>query len=393
VWTVALVTGGFSVTAGASYEHVYVHVPFCRRRCSYCDFSIAVRRTIPVVAFNDAIMAEVATRGVRLDPPHLKTLYLGGGTPSQLGPEGVADLLARFRQVAGVGELSTFGRDTEITLEVNPEDVTDPAAAAWAEAGVNRVSLGVQSFHGPTLVWMHRGHTPADVTRAVADLRRAGIENISIDLIFAVPVALGRDWPADLSQALALEPAHLSVYGLTVEPHTPLGRWTARGTATEAPEESWAEQFMVGHETLTGVGYEHYEVSNYGRPGRHSRHNRAYWSGAAYLGLGPSAHGFDGSERRWNEPAYAAWLELVRSGADPLKGGERLGADERSAEEVYLGLRTTDGLAIRHSDVKMVTPWIDSGWAEVVADRVRLTADGWLRLDALAAALTSHRSR
>jgi oxygen-independent coproporphyrinogen-3 oxidase len=380
------------MTPGAGYQHIYVHVPFCRRRCSYCDFSIAVRKSVPAGAFIDAIMAEVATRASRLDPSDLRSLYLGGGTPSQLGGDGIAALLGGFQRQAGVGGFSTGAGSAEVTIEVNPEDVTPQAAARWVEAGVNRVSLGAQSFHDPALEWMHRGHTSEGVGRAVRDLRSAGVRNLSLDLIFALPTALGRDWSRDLDSALELEPEHLSLYGLTVEPHTPLGRWTARGDAIEAPEDRYAEEFLEADERLTAAGFEHYEVSNYGKPGRHSRHNSAYWSGVPYLGLGPSAHGFDGIERRWNIRALASWEAAVGVGRDPIEGSERLDAAARVAESVYLGLRTSSGLQVSQLELKTVTPWLGAGWGRLDGDRLVLSAAGWLRLDSIAATLTSLRS-
>jgi oxygen-independent coproporphyrinogen-3 oxidase len=239
---------------------------------------------------------------------------------------------------------------------------------------------------------MHRGHTPEGIEAAVRDLRSAGIRNLSLDLIFAVPTALGRTWRTDLDRALELEPEHLSLYGLTVEPHTPLGRWTARGEAIEAPEERYAEEFMEAHELLSAAGYEHYEVSNYGKPGRHSRHNRAYWSGVPHLGLGPSSHGFDGNVRRWNIPGLAAWETALAAGRDPLEGSELLDDAARGAEAVYLGLRTTDGLIVSQNERKTVSSWIDQSWGRMEGERLILTATGWLRLDAIAASLTSLRS-
>lgn len=375
-----------------TYPHVYVHVPFCARRCSYCDFSIAVRRVVPVARFNDAIMAELATRGVDLRAGELRSLYLGGGTPSQLGGVGVARLVHEILAQAGVENSSTRDR-IEVTIEANPEDVTAEAATAWQSAGINRVSIGAQSFDPGVLRWMHRGHGPERVGEAVRQLRDAGIADVSLDLIFAVPADLGRSWERDVALALELDPTHLSVYGLTVEPRTPLGRWRDRGAVAEAPEERFEQEFLLAHETLTAAGFDHYEVSNYGRPGRHSRHNGAYWSGAPYLGLGPSAHGFDGRSRRWNTAPFAGWLEAVEGGRDPVSGEEIIGKAEASDEAVYLGLRTAHGLSVRENELETVTPWIARGWGELLEGRLRLTPLGWLRLDAIAAALTSLRSR
>jgi oxygen-independent coproporphyrinogen-3 oxidase len=240
---------------------------------------------------------------------------------------------------------------------------------------------------------MHRGHSAAGAEAAVRAIRAGGIDEVSLDLIFAIPDQVGVNrFASDIDRALALEPTHLSVYGLTVEPRTPLGRWTARGTVEEAPEERYAAEFLLAHDRLSDAGFEHYEVSSYARPGHRAVHNAAYWSGAPYLGLGPSAHGFDGRTRRWNTPAYTAWCTQVEQGVDPVAGEEEIGPEERLAEEVYLGLRTIDGLVLRPEDQATIAPWIDAGWGRLTGDRLVLTPDGWLRIDALAAALTSVRS-
>lgn len=380
------------MTAASSdtrYHHVYVHVPFCARRCSYCDFAIAVRSQVPVRAFVQGVNAELDARGLNASGPTtpVASLYLGGGTPSRLGGDGVRELLdvlrARFAPE----------QDAEITIEANPEDVSAEHARLWAAAGVSRVSLGVQSFNDRVLAWMHRVHSADAATRAVETLRDAGIRDVSVDLIFAVPTELERDWSADVAQALALAPTHVSLYGLTIEADTPLGKWTSRGEAVEAPEAAYEGEFLHAHHVISAAGFEHYEVSNYGLPGKHARHNSAYWRGVPYLGLGPSAHGYDGHERRWNTRAYSAWQRLVDVGSDPLGGAESLTAVNREAEQVYLGLRTSEGLLLRDGERALVQPWEGAGWVSLGADGVlRCTATGWLRLDALAAALTMHRS-
>jgi oxygen-independent coproporphyrinogen III oxidase len=236
---------------------------------------------------------------------------------------------------------------------------------------------------------MHREHSPEATVQAFRLLREGGISNLSLDLIFAVPGHLGRDWARDLDLALALGPDHLSFYGLTIEAQTPLGRWAARGEVAEAPEERYEAEFLLAHDRLTGAGLEHYEVSNYALPGRRAVHNSAYWSGVAYLGLGPSAHGFDGSVRRWNRRAYVEWLRTVQEGLDPVEGRETLTASDRESERIYLGLRTTDGLLLRQNELKTVSRWIDAGWGVLHGERLVLTPSGWLRLDSLAPALAA----
>jgi oxygen-independent coproporphyrinogen-3 oxidase len=370
-----------------SAAHVYIHVPFCARRCVYCDFSIAVRSRVPVDEYLRSLDREWTLRHPER-PGRLDTLYFGGGTPSKLGGEGVARLLDVARRHAG------FDSYTEVTLEANPEDVTAAAGRAWREAGVTRVSLGVQSFNDAILQWMHRTHDAVRARTAVEVLREVGLSNLSIDLIFATPPHVARDWAADLDSALGLGVPHISVYGLTVEPHTPLGRQVARQDAAEAPEESFERQFIRAHDDLTTSGYDHYEVSNYGRPGAHSRHNWAYWRRNPYIGLGPSAHEFLGGHRRWNKDAYAHWTTALEQGEDPVGGAEVLDSDQIVAEEIYLGLRTGTGLSVSPEEREHSAKWIDAGWAEIVgADRLRLTATGWLRLDAIASNLTALRSR
>lgn len=363
-------------------RHVYIHVPFCARRCTYCDFSIAVRQSTPTEEYLRALRAELQSV-----PPHrVDTIYFGGGTPSRLGPAGVAGLLDAVR------ERYEPAPGAEITLEANPDDVSPAAAAAWRSAGITRLSIGAQSFDDRVLAWMHRTHTAAAVPSAVRAAREAGFTSISLDLIFALPESLRRDWARDLDSAAILVPDHISLYGLTVEPRTPLARWRERGVIAEAPEENYEREYFLAHERLTSAGFEHYEVSNFGLPGFESRHNSAYWALVPYAGHGPSAHRFDGAIRSWNVSAYAGWLERLRRGNDVTVDSERLTSEQRELERVYLGLRTTRGCDLGGTDPSLVEPWLAAGWAVQAGPIVRLTPAGWLRLDAIAAALTVHRS-
>lgn len=372
------------------YEYLYLHVPFCARRCSYCDFSIAVRREVPWRAYAAAVARECDIRDVRGQTAPLRTVYLGGGTPSRLGIDGVAATLDALR------EYVAWDDDAEVTLEANPEDVTVDAVRAWRAAGVNRLSIGIQSFDDLVLSWMHRVHDASAARKAVEAAREGGVHAFSLDLIFATPDRLARDWERDVAQIIALGPDHVSLYGLTVEPHTPLGRWHARGQEQEAAEDRYEREFLLAHDMLGAAGFEHYEVSNFGRPGKRARHNSAYWHGAPYLGLGPSAHGFDGMARRWNIEAYAAWDRAVGMLTDPVGGEEFLSEENRIAEAVYLGLRTTDGLVLEDGEWSRVEPWSDAGWITTQrgpdGQRIVCTPTGWLRLDALAADLTAFRS-
>src|SRR5690606_18225905 len=227
-------------------------------------------------------------------PLQLRTVYVGGGTPSLLGAGAMEALRRRLEPYVRLAD------DVEWTVEANPESFDEAVARGWREAGVNRLSLGAQTFDEGALRWMGRLHDADGPARAVEAARRAGIENVSLDLIFGLPARLGRDWGADLDRALALEPTHVSLYGLTAEPATPLGRWVGEGRETLADEDAYEAEYMLAADRLAAAGYVHYEVSNFARPGRESRHNSAYWTGAAYLGLGPSAHSYVPPERRWN---------------------------------------------------------------------------------------------
>lgn len=376
---------GAALPAIEHARHLYVHVPFCARRCSYCDFAISVRRFVPVDDFIAGVEREAPLRLTR--PLDLLTLYLGGGTPSRLGGDGIARLTDALARV------SRFGAGAEVTMEANPDDVSERRVRAWRDAGINRLSLGIQSFDPGVLAWMHRTHDAADGARAVAIARDHGFAELSLDLIFAVPEALGRDWSRDLDEALALEPSHISLYGLTVEPGTPLARWRSRGEAAEAPEDRFEREFLLAHDRLTSAGYEHYEVSNYARPGARARHNSAYWARAPYLGLGPSAHSFDGAQRWWNVAPYAEWLRILQGGGDPVAEREVLSPEQAEAERTYLGLRTAEGVVVPPGAESIVGKWEAEGWATIAGGVVRLTPLGWLRLDALAAALTPIASR
>lgn len=363
--------------------HLYIHVPFCGRRCSYCDFSIAVRSTTPVDEYLNALGIE-ASRVIE-ESWALDTVYLGGGTPSRLGGAGIARLLSRLRDRARINP------GAELTIEVNPDDVTFEAARAWVDAGINRVSLGAQSFDAAVLGWMHRLHTAAQTRQAVGILRDAGIADVSLDLIFNLPAHLNRNWESDVSQALELEPSHVSLYGLTVEHRTPLARWADRGAIVEGTDSQYEQEFLYAHTAMAAAGFDHYEVSNFARPGRSSRHNSAYWTGAPYAALGPSAHSFDGAFRRWNVSAYSEWARRLVRGEPVIAGEEKLTPANRVAEDVYLGLRTRLGLRLHEREAAAVEPWVGAGWAELEDARLTLTPTGWLRLDSLAATLASGR--
>ncbi len=362
---------------------VYVHAPFCARRCFHCDFAVTVGREDGRDAWLRAISAEwdrIRREGLFSFSEPLATLYVGGGTPSLLGPramDGIASVL---------GSRLLARPRLEWTAEANPESFAPDVARAWRSAGTNRISLGVQSFHEPSLGWMGRLHGSADAARAVRTARRAGFRNVNADLVFGLPGRLRRDWTEDLDRALDLGAEHLSLYGLTVETRTPLGRAVADGRERVASEERYRDEYLEAVERLTGAGYLHYEIDAFAFPGRESRHNEAYWSGRSYLGLGNGAHSFRKPLRRWNLRDWEEYSTSLAQGKTALGGHETLDEAALRLERIWTGLRARGGVPLAGLPERAVAAtgrWIRRGWARAEAGRLRLTAEGWLLLDAL----------
>jgi oxygen-independent coproporphyrinogen III oxidase len=364
---------------------LYVHVPFCVRRCAYCDFAVQATREAPTAEWLRAISTEwdlTATEMGWAAPLALDTLYVGGGTPSLLAPGAMRELAAIVSRHARWDPAGI-----EWTCEANPESFSPDVARDWKAAGINRISLGAQSFDEGVLRWMGRLHGAEGPGRALVAAREAGFDNVSIDLIFGLPGRLERDWEADLDRTLALAPEHVSLYGLTAEAATPLGRWVREGKERLADEDRYADEFLLAHRKLTEAGYEHYEVSNFGLPGRRSRHNFAYWTGVAYAALGPGAHAFYPPVRRWNLRGWEAYQEALLNKQSPVEESERVSAADAALERVWLALRTDLGFPIGDASpvqLDLARLWEGAGWASTADERVRLTAEGWLLLDRLA---------
>ena len=361
---------------------VYVHAPFCTRRCYYCDFAVKVAST-DCGGWLDALRAEVGAlerEGAFVLDDTLDTLYVGGGTPSLLGAPAMDGLSTV------IGEERLGHHDLEWTAEANPESLTRDVATAWRRAGVNRISLGIQSFHAPALKWMGRLHG-ADGARAAVQVARAvGFTNLSVDLIFGLPGHLERDLERDLDHTLSLDPDHVSLYGLSAESATPLGRAVAEGRETLPSEGRYEEEYLLAVDRLAEAGYEAYEVSNFARPGRASRHNSVYWSGEPYVGLGNGAHSYRHPIRRWNTRDWDAYRTGAEGPGPPVEDQEELGVDEIRLERIWLGLRTKRGISLRGlpSSVRDRTArWAESALAVAQGNVVRLTPKGWLVMDRL----------
>ena len=362
---------------------IYVHAPFCSRRCFYCDFAVEVNSSDNLSAWTRALSGEltaVEQEGVFSMSEALKTLYVGGGTPSLLGPQAMKGLA----EVIGYSRLED--PELEWTAEANPETVTHDLVESWYNTGVNRMSLGVQSFDTKALTWMGRLHEADGAVQAVNAIKEVGICNLSVDLIFGLPSRLNRCWRTDLFKVLELDVPHISLYGLSIEPDTPLGRSVRDGSEFPVDEGQYRDEYLTAVELLRAAGYQHYEVSSFSHPGFESRHNSAYWGGSPYLGLGNSAHSYSESYRRWNVRDWGAYNVLATGTGITWGEGEHLDIAARSLERLWLGLRTALGLRLKDLDDPqrvIVESWVQEGWSVLEDGRVRLTAEGWLLLDRL----------
>lgn len=317
---------------------LYIHIPFCRQACHYCDFHFSTTKKLFRPVFN-ALLLELEHRKTEfIAGTVFETVYLGGGTPSLLQPEELQQLLDTVRVHY------TVAPDAEITLEANPDDLTPEYLRALFAAGINRLSIGIQSFRDEDLQLMNRAHTATDAARVVQDAQAAGFSNITIDLIYGIPGLSNAAWDENIRRALELGVPHISAYCLTVEPKTALAHFVKEGKINAVDDEAASEQFMHLLQRLRESGFVQYEISNFGKPGHFSRHNSSYWKGTPYIGIGPSAHSFDGTNRRWNvsnNPQYAAALRLNETYSE----AEVLTNAQRYNEYVLISLRTMWGCA------------------------------------------------
>jgi oxygen-independent coproporphyrinogen-3 oxidase len=376
---------------------LYLHLPFCSSVCPYCDFAVRVAKPERRRVFVDVLIEEIGLNGATA--LELDTIYLGGGTPSLLDPEDLGRILETARSTF------RFRSATQLYLEANPEDTDAAALAAWRALGFTSLSLGVQSFDDQALGFLGRRHTGDQARQAVERSLAAGFESVSVDLIYCLPGQSLDAWRQTLEQATTLGPHHLSCYELTIHDKTGFGRRRARGQLRGLPDEVQAELFLLTHGLLRDVGYPAYEVSSFtSRPEHQSRHNMKYWDHTPYIGLGPSAHSFDGRRRWWAERTLPRWEARIRAGERGEAGSETLSDEQLATEALMLGLRTAAGVDLEALESRygldlvernrsLIAGLVEQGQLRVEGARIVPTVSGWLVADQLAASFEVARTR
>ena len=358
---------------------IYIHIPFCKRRCIYCDF-FSTTQSEKKATYVHTLCQELTIRKDYLENEEIETIYLGGGTPSQLTEEELKEIFASIHHIYKVKE------DAEITLEANPDDLTPEYVAMLRRLPINRISMGIQTFQEETLKLLHRRHTARQAIEAFRRCREAGFQNISIDLMYGLPGETLESWKQDLQQAIKLHPEHISAYHLIYEEGTELWKLKEQHQVEEAEEDLSVTLFSTLIDSLTQAGYQHYEISNFCLPGLHSRHNSSYWTGKKYLGCGPSAHSFNGISRQWNVASLDKYLDGISSGK-PDYEIEELDLYTRYNDFVITSIRTCWGMPLSHLRteygeelynycLRMAKPHIGEGVLEIREGVLKLTRRG-----------------
>ena len=358
---------------------IYIHIPFCKRRCIYCDFFSTIQSE-KKPTYIHALCQELEMRKNYLEGEEIETIYLGGGTPSQLTEKELNKIFTSLYNIYKIKE------DAEITLEANPDDLTPEYVSMLRRLPINRISMGIQTFQEETLKLLHRRHTARQAIEAFQRCREAGFRNISIDLMYGLPGETLKIWKEDLQQAIALHPEHISAYHLIYEEGTALWKLREEHQVEEADEDLSVTLFKTLIDELKQAGYQHYEISNFCLPGLHSRHNSSYWTGKKYLGCGPSAHSFNGSSRQWNIASLDNYLKGIASGK-PNYEIEELDLYTRYNDFVITSIRTCWGMSLSRLRseygeelysycLRMAKSHLEQGVLEIEEDTLRLTQEG-----------------
>jgi oxygen-independent coproporphyrinogen-3 oxidase len=368
---------------------IYIHIPFCRKACTYCNFHFSTNHQL-INQVIDSIGKEISLQSKYLSAP-IETIYLGGGTPSLLNQSQLETLFNK------VSSIFTVLPNAEVTLEANPDDIDEAQLNGWVELGINRLSIGIQSFRDLDLQWMGRAHTANQALNCIKLAQQAGIENISIDLIYGIPGLSDADWSNNIDYAISSGVTHLSCYALTVEPKTALAHKINQQAIPDVDAAHQANHFQILQEKIDVAGFEQYEISNFSLPGKRSKHNSNYWSGKHYLGLGPSAHSFNGLSRQWNISNNALYIQSLSRGNIPFEL-ENLTLTQQLNEYIMTALRTIEGIQANKINAiagKLIfdeilldaIPYIKEGLINLQNDRICLSPNGKFMADGIAANL------
>lgn len=370
---------------------IYFHIPFCKKACHYCDFHFTT-----TLKYKDemlgAMLKELELRQDYLQGETINSIYFGGGTPSIMPASEIQRILDK------VYSLHNVASDVEITLEANPDDLENKQVVAWKTTDINRFSIGIQSFFQEDLSWMNRAHDAQQADSAIKRVQDAGFENITADLIYGYPLLTDLKWKSNIDTLLSFGIPHVSAYAMTVEDKTALGHFVKKGKQPPMNEAQSAQQFMHLSDTLSENGFEHYEISNFARPDMYSKHNTSYWKGINYLGIGPSAHSFDGLSRSWNIANNPIYIDNLKKSIIPAEI-EALTTVNRVNEYIMTSLRTSWGTDLKYIEntydrsyaadlANRIMQFNDKGWLIIAEDKVvRLTRDGKLFADHISAEL------
>ena len=365
---------------------IYIHIPYCRQKCHYCNFySVASQASMPVMI--KAICREIELQQSYPEGKTIETIYFGGGTPSLLAQGMLAEIMGSLRKQF------TVSAEAEITLEANPDDITVEKLQEWKSAGINRLSVGIQSFRDEDLQYLNRVHSAFKARECIQLARESGFDNLTIDLIFGIPTLTDKAWLSNIKTATNLEIPHISAYALTVEPKTALEVMIRKGKAAPVDEQQLAHHFEILIKEMKAKGYLHYEISNYCLPGQFARHNTAYWNGETYLGLGPSAHSYNGKTRQWNVSVIKEYLESIGNNIIPSEL-EILSREQQYNEFVMTGMRTMWGCNSNEIEQKFgkpfsdnftnnIAPWIEKKCISKSGEQYTLTPKGILLADGI----------
>ena len=378
-----------------SLSGIYIHIPFCKQACHYCNFHFATSLQFkdPLIAalIKEIQLAPFFTADTNAANNIIQTVYLGGGTPSIIVIADIANIFTALRQKFSIAA------DAEITLEANPDDINAAALAQWKSIGINRLSVGIQSFVDEELVWMNRAHSAAESINCIEEILASGFDNFSIDLIYGSPLLSNKEWERNVAIAIEKKIPHIAAYALTIEPKTPLDKMIRLNKKEAVDVDKQAEQFLLLMQMMEKAGYEHYEISNFALPGNRSRHNSSYWQGKKYYGFGPSAHSFDGQKRQWNIANNAQYIQSIHNDIIPCEA-EILTPTQQLNEYIMTSLRTLEGLDVAFvarrfagnfsEQVESASlKWIATNKLYKKGDAYILTSEGKLLADGIAADL------